>query len=135
MSVPIHRRAGRRGPKAKEPLARLSSTIVGPAGTRPSERSARPARARATARGVGVVLARRLLDGAQALTALAAAAVGTLLVPRIRLRQAEDPAEIALALESPQRGFEVLVGAYGDLDHYGGVPVGSDPFGRKGRRA
>src|SRR5689334_12611882 len=91
MSVPIHRRAVRRGPKAKEPLTRLSSTIVGQACTRRWARQSRSARYRARASGVVVVLSRRLLDGAQALTALAAAAVGTLLVPRIRLLQAEVP--------------------------------------------
>ncbi len=38
-------------------------------------------------------------------------------MPGVGLGEAEDPSEVALALEAPQGGLEVFVGADGDLDH------------------
>ncbi len=75
----------------------------------------------ATTATVGVVLARSLLDGAETLAALAAAAIGTLLVPSVGFGEAEDAAVVALTLKAAKSGFERLVGTNGDLDQ------GSEP--------
>ncbi|MFT5733315.1 MAG: hypothetical protein ACJA2W_001005 [Planctomycetota bacterium] len=55
---------------------------------------------------VGVVLAGSLLNGAKALAALAATAIGTLLVPRVGFGEAEDAAVVALTLEAAKSGFQ-----------------------------
>ena len=76
-------------------------------------------RAAPTATAVGIVLARGLLDRAQALAALATAAIRSLLVPRPGLGHAENAAVVALALETAQGGFQRFVRTYGDLDQDG----------------
>src|SRR5262245_42735534 len=63
---------------------------------------------------------RGLQDRAHALALLAAALVGTLLVPGAGLGQAEDTAVVALALEAAQGGLERLVGSDVDLDRHAG---------------
>ena len=67
---------------------------------------------------VRVLLAGGLEDGADALAALATAPVGALLVPGVRLRHAEDAAEVALTLEAAQGGLERLVASYLNLDRH-----------------